>query len=161
MTSAIPQMRDQFRSHVQWIEAQLGDGRTWISGDKASLCDVNAYMNVWYVRAHLPNADEMLAEFGNTRAWETRIRAVGHGRCSEISTSAALDIAAAATPQTAELSDPNDPNGRKPGDRVEVMLDDYGKIKVNGEIVALSSQYIAIRRHDPRAGEVVVHFPLT
>jgi glutathione S-transferase len=159
MTSAIPQMRDQFRAHVQWIETQLADGRTWISGNKAGLCDVNAYMNVWYVRAHLPNADRMLAEFGHTRAWETRIRAVGHGRRSEISTAAALDIAAGASPQTAELSDPGDPTGRKPGDRVEVVPDDYGRIKVSGEIVALSSQHIAIRRHDPRAGELVVHFP--
>jgi glutathione S-transferase len=159
MTAAIPQMRDQFRAHLQWIEAQLVDGRTWMAGDKASLCDVNAYMNIWYVRAHLSNANEMLAEFGNTRAWEARLRAVGHARSSEISTSAALDIAAAAVPQTAELSDPNDPNGRKPGDRVEVMPDDYGKVRVSGEIVALSAQHIAIRRHDPRAGEVVVHFP--
>ncbi len=159
MTAAIPQMRDQFRAHLQWIEAQLGDGRSWMCGDRASLCDVNAYMNVWYVRAHLPGLDQMLAEFGHTRAWEARMRAVGHGRRSEISTSAALDLAAGATPQTAELSDPCDPNGRKPGDRVEVMPDDYGKVKVGGEIVALSSQHIAIRRHDPRAGEVVVHFP--
>jgi glutathione S-transferase len=159
MTSAIPQMRDQFRAHVQWIEAQLADGRPWFSGDKPSLCDVNAYMNIWYVRAHLPNADAMLAEFGKTQAWEARLRKVGHGRFREISTSAALDIAASATPQTAELPDPNDPNGRKPGDRVDVMPDDYGKVKVSGEIVALSSQHIAIRRHDGRAGEVVVHFP--
>ena len=159
MTAAIPQMRDQFRAHVQWIDAQLGDGRRWMSGDAASLCDVNAYMNIWYVRAHLPNADEMLAEFSNARAWEARVRAVGHGRRSEISTAAALDIAAGATPQTTELSDPADPNGRKPGDRVAVMPDDYGKIKVEGEIVALSPQHIAIRRQDARAGEVVVHFP--
>jgi glutathione S-transferase len=159
MTSAIPQMRDQFRAHVQWIEAQLADGRSWISGDRAGLCDVNAYMNIWYVRAHLANADQMLAEFGNTCAWEARLRAVGHGRSSEISTSAALDIATRAAPQTAELADPNDPNGRKPGDKVEVMPDDYGKVRVSGEIVALSSRHIAIRRHDPRAGEVVVHFP--
>jgi hypothetical protein len=129
-----------------------------MGGDKAGLCDVNTYMNVWYVRAHLPDADEMLAEFGQTRAWEKRMGSVGHGRSSEMSTSAALDIAAGATPQTAILADPNDPNGRKPGDRVEVVPDDYGKIKVSGEIVALSSQHIAIRRYDPRAGEVVVHF---
>jgi hypothetical protein len=101
----------------------------------------------------------MLAEFGNTRAWEKRMRDVGHGRFREISTSAALDIAAGAAPQTAIRADPHDPNGRKPGDRVEVMPDDYGKIKVSGEIVALSSQHIAIRRNDPRAGEVIVHFP--
>jgi glutathione S-transferase len=160
MASAIPQMRDQFRAHVQWIEAQLGDGRNWMCGDKASLCDINAYMNIWYLRQSLPGeADRLLAEFARTRAWETHMRGVGHGPRSEMSTAAALDIAAGATPQTAVLPDPNDPNGRKPGDRVEVMPDDYGKIKVSGEIVALSSHHIAIRRHDSRAGEVVVHFP--
>jgi glutathione S-transferase len=68
MTAAIPQMRDQFRAHLQWIEDQLADGRRWMSGTAASLCDVNAYMNIWYVRAHLANADEMLTEFGATRA---------------------------------------------------------------------------------------------
>ena len=159
MTSAIPQMRDQFRAHLQWVEAQLGEGRLWMSGDKAGLCDINAYMNVWYVRTNLSDADAMLAEFGHTRAWEGRMRAIGHGRRTDISTAEALDTGARATPQTAELADPNDPNGRKPGDRVEVMPDDYGKIKVGGEIVALSPQHIAIRRLDPRAGEVVVQFP--
>jgi glutathione S-transferase len=159
MTAAIPQMRDQFRAHVNWIETQLGDGRPWLGGGHASLCDVNAYMNVWYVREHLSNAEEMLAEFVRVPAWETRMREIGHGRRVDISTAAALDLAASATPQTVELSDPDDPNGRKPGDPVEVVPDDYGKVKVSGKIVALSPQHIAIRRHDPRAGEVVVHFP--
>jgi glutathione S-transferase len=159
MKAAIPQMRDQFRAHLQWIETELGNGRSWLSGEKAGLCDVHTYMNIWYVRQNLPHADEMFAEFGKLRAWETRMRAIGHGRRSEMSTAAALDLATAATPQTTELADPHDPNGRKPGDRVEVMPDDYGKIKVSGEIVALSPQHIAIRRHDPLAGDVVVHFP--
>lgn len=159
MTAAIPQMRDQFRAHVHWIETQLADGRNWMGGSAASLCDVNAYMNIWYVRANLSDADGMMTEFAATRAWELRIRAIGHGRRNDISTSAALDIAANATPQTAEISDPDDPNGRKPGERVEVVPDDYGRVKVAGEIVALSSQHIAIRRHDPRAGDIVVHFP--
>ena len=159
MTAAIPQMRDQFRAHLQWIENQLAEGRSWMSGANAALCDVNAYMNIWCVRAHLPNAGELLAEFPATCAWETRMSAIGHGHRSEISTSAALEIAAGATPHTAELSDPNDPNGRKPGDRVEIVPDDYGKIKVSGDIVALSSHHVAIRRRDPRAGDVVVHFP--
>src|ERR1700682_258460 len=111
MTAAIPQMRDQFRAHLQWVETQLGDGRAWMSGDKPGLCDVNAYMNVWYVRRPLPHADALFAGSGHTRPWENRMRSVGHGRRTELSTSAALDIAASATPRTAELSDPNDPNG--------------------------------------------------
>ena len=159
MTAAIPQMRDQFRANVQWIEAQLADGRSWMCGDHVSLCDINAYMNVWYVRNHLADLDRMLAEFPATKAWEMRMRAIGHGTSAEMSTSAALELATHATPQTAELADPHDPNGRKPGDQVEVMPDDYGKIGVRGEVVALSSQHIAIRRKDPIAGWVVVHFP--
>jgi len=159
MSAALPQMRDQYRAHLGWIDAQFGDEREWIAGDAPSLCDVNAYMNIWYVRAHLDNADEMLAEFDHLRAWAGRLRAVGHGQHSEMSSADALDIATRAAPRTGELSDPDDPNGRKPGDRVEVVPDDYGKVRVSGEIVALSAQHIAIRRHDPRAGEVVVHFP--
>lgn len=159
MKAAIPQMRDQFRAHLAWIDAQLGDGRTWISGEAPSLCDVDAYMNLWYVRNSLENADEVFSEFDHARAWAGRLRAVGHGSRTDLSSAEALEIAARATPETEELHDPNDPNGRKVGDKVEVMPDDYGKVRVAGEIVALSAQHIAIRRHDPRAGEVVVHFP--
>jgi glutathione S-transferase len=159
MTAAIPQMRDQLRANLQWIETQLADNRSWMCGDHVSLCDINAYMNVWYMRTNHPDLDRMLAEFPATRVWETRMRAIGHATSTEISTAAALKIATRATPQTAERADINDPNGRKPGDQVQVMPDDYGKIGVRGEIVALSSQHIAIRRTDPVAGEVVVHFP--
>jgi glutathione S-transferase len=159
MTAALPQMRDTFRANVQWIDAQLADGRTWMCGEAFSLCDINAYMNVWYARNSPAGLDRLLAEFKATQAWEERVRAIGHGTSTEMSTAAALEIGTRATPATAELADSNDPNGRKPGDRVQVMPDDYGKIGVDGEIVALSSQHIAIRRHDPVAGEIVVHFP--
>jgi glutathione S-transferase len=159
MKFAIPQMLDQFRAHVQLIETQLGDGRLWLSGNRASLIDVNAYMNIWYVRNNLPNADDLLSEFGNTSHWEQRIRAIGHGPRVEMSASQALDIANKSIPQTPAAADPHDPNGRKPGDHVEVGPDDYGRVNVVGEIVSLSSQHIAIRRRDDRAGEVVVHFP--
>ena len=86
-------------------------------------------------------------------------RGIGHGTRTEMTTADARKVAAKAAPETEELSDPNDPNGRKPGDKVEVMPDDDGKIRVAGEIVALSPQHIAIRRHDEKAGDVVVHFP--
>jgi len=159
MTAAIPQMRDQFRAHLQWIDAQLCDERVWLAGTSPSLIDINAYMNVWYARSNMPDADELFTEFDHARAWAGRVRAIGHGDRTEMTTAEALEIAAKATPETEELSDPNDPNGRKPGDKVEVMPDDYGKIRVAGEIVALSPQHIAIRRRDPKAGNVVVHFP--
>ena len=71
----------------------------------------------------------------------------------------ALGIAAKASPETVAKNDPDDPNGRKVGDKVRVAPDDYGKVEVDGEIVSLSAQHIAIRRVDERVGEIVVHFP--
>ena len=47
----------------------------------------------------------------------------------------------------------------RPGDRVTVAPDDYGRFQVEGAVVSSSAQHIAIRRSDPVAGEVVVHFP--
>ena len=165
MRAAIPQARDQFRAHLDWIEAQLSDGRDWLMG-AFSLADVNAYMNVWYTRSKFSDADQKLAGLDgifakcpHTLAWEERIRAIGHGDRTEMSPSEALDIAARSTPQTPRLADPDDPNARQPGDRVSVAPDDYGKIEVRGEIVSLSAQHIAIRRHDERVGDTVAHFP--
>jgi glutathione S-transferase len=39
------------------------------------------------------------------------------------------------------------------------MADDYGRDPIVGAIVRASAQEIAIRRSDPRVGDVVVHFP--
>jgi glutathione S-transferase len=160
MKAAIPQMRDQLRAHVDWIEAQLGDGRAWLLGKQPSLGDVNAYMNIWYVRGNLPDAAKLFERFPKMLAWAQRVKAIGHGsRERELTAAEALEIARNATPQTPIAEDDGDLNGRKPGDRVQVIPDDYGKIPVEGTIVSLSAQHIAIRRKDERAGEVVVHFP--
>jgi glutathione S-transferase len=166
MRAAIPQMRDQLRAQLGWVEAQLGDGREWLLGD-FSLTDASAYMNVWYVRSNL-SADEdqgvaglnsIFAGLKQVSAWESRVRAIGHGLREEMSADEALAIAAKASPETFAEDDPNDPNGRKVGDTVRVMPDDYGRVEVSGQIVSLSAQHIAIRRLDERVGEIVVHFP--
>jgi glutathione S-transferase len=160
MKAAIPQMRDQLRAHVDWIEVQLGDGRAWLLGKQPSLGDINAYMNIWYVRGNLPDAAKLFERFPKMLAWEQRAKAIGHGsRERELTSAEALEIARSAAPQTPIAEDNGDLNGRKPGDRVQVIPDDYGKIPVEGTIVSLSAQHIAIRRKDERAGEVVVHFP--
>jgi glutathione S-transferase len=159
MKAAIPQMRDQFRANVDWIEAQLGDGRSFLLGDVFSLADINAYMNVWYARQSLPEIADIMKHFPLISAWEKRIQVFGHGTRSEISTAEALEVGTQSTPQAKPSTDPNDPNGRKPGDIVSVHSDDAWKTDIRGEIVSLSAQHIAIRRKDDRAGEMVVHFP--
>jgi len=158
MKAAVPQMRDQFRVHVDWIETQLAGRDQGLLG-AYSLADVHAYMNVWYALTRLDDGAALLTEFARVRAWAKRLKAVGHGERTEISSAEALAVATAATPRSETFADPGDPNGRKPGDLVSVTPDDYGRVSVTGEIVSLSKQHIAIRRRDEIAGEVVVHFP--
>ena len=159
MKAAIPAMRDQYRAHLEWIEIQLTDEGDFLCGERVGLLDVNAYMNVWYVRSNLPVANELLNGFPRVRDWEQRIRAIGHGTRVEMSSADALKLARESMPLTAEMSDALDPNGRKIGDLVEVTPDDYGKVPVRGRIVTSSAQSIALARHDDSAGDVVVHFP--
>jgi glutathione S-transferase len=158
MKAAAPQMRDQFRAHAQMIETQLKGRQGGFIGPY-SLADVHAYMNIWYATRRGEEGPRLLAEFPLIRAWARRLASIGHGKRAEISSAEALAIAAAASPQTAEAADSLDPSGRKIGDRVSVTPDDYGRIGVVGEIVALSSERVAIRRQDEIAGEIVVHFP--
>jgi glutathione S-transferase len=159
MKAQIPQMRDQYRAHIDWIENGLADRGDWLCGARPGLMDINAYMNVWYVRSNLPVADELLVSFPNARAWEERMRAIGHGTRTEMSSTEALQIARDSTPQTAVTDDACDPNWRKPGELVDVTPDDYGKVPVRGRIVSSSAQTVAIARHDETVGDIVVHFP--
>jgi len=158
MKAAVPQMRDQFRAHSDWIETQLEGRGAGLLG-AYSLADAHAYMNIWYVLRRLDDGEALLAEFPRSRAWAERLKAIGHGERTEISSADALAIAIAASPKTQALADPADPQGHQPGDYVRVTPDDYGRIAVIGEIVSLSAQHIAVRRRDEIAGEIVVHFP--
>jgi hypothetical protein len=42
---------------------------------------------------------------------------------------------------------------------VRIRADDYGRDPVEGELVLIDADEIALRRSDPRLGDVVVHFP--
>src|SRR5436189_263223 len=105
----------QIRADVDWIETQLKDGKPLLLGE-FSLADINAYMSVWYTRQSLPEIDDILKHLPLISAWENRIQAFGHGSRSEISTAEALEIGTRSTPQAKASADPNDPNGRRPGD---------------------------------------------
>ena len=47
----------------------------------------------------------------------------------------------------------------KPGMRVSVAADDYGRDPIEGEIIRSGAHEIVIRRTDPAVGTVAVHFP--
>lgn len=159
MKQAAPLMAEQFRAQLGWIDDQLADGRAFLMGERAGLADASVFYNLAFIRWTSPAGAKLIAAWPRVAEWEARVAAIGHGTRHEIAREAALDIARAATSTEEPRADTGEPNGLKPGDRVSVMADDYGRDPIMGELVSSSAQHIAIRRADPRVGEVVVHFP--
>jgi glutathione S-transferase len=141
---------------VRELEAQLSDGRAFAFGATPTLADFSVYHPLWFLQS-TPLLDRMLAECGAVKGWIARMRAIGHGESAEIGSEEALAIARGSRPL--EPQGESDHPELRPGDRVEVVPTDYGRDPSAGELVACTADHVAVRRVDPRAGEVVVHFP--
>ena len=165
MRRVLPYQLDQLRAHFGWLDRTLGDGRSFLLGERPGTPDLAAYHCVWFVQRNAGKSAPPLGEFPRLIAWAERMAAIGHGRRTAMSSRQALEIAKAATPATpaagaaAAAADACDPAGRKPGQKVTVTPDDVGKDPVAGELVRSSAQEIVIRRTDSQVGEVHVHFP--
>ena len=160
MKAAAPFVKDQWRAHASFVAEQLSDGRKFVLGEMPSAADTHAYMNFWFMKGAIASTTAaLLKEFPAIDAWYERVTAIGHGKPTPMDGQEALAIAKAATPEAKSSPDPFEPRGLKPGDRVTVAADDYGRDAVAGEIVFTNAHEIAIARRDAEVGDVVVHFP--
>jgi len=159
MKAAVPLMKEQLRAQLDWLGAQLADGRAYLLGSQPGLADFTTHHSIWFLQTFHPPSAELLQPHKGVLAWAERVKAIGYGKHAPMERSEALAIAKASEPATAPGIEPGEPNGWRVGDRVAVMADDYGRDPIAGEIVRASAQEIAIRRRDPEIGNVVVHFP--
>ena len=142
------------------MDARLAGGRDFMLGAHPGLPDALCYHLVWFLRGRYAGGPALIDQFPNLAAWEKRVDALGHGHPEDMDSKEALAIARAATPETPEGSDPQDPQGLAPGQRVGVTPDvDGGDPSVEGRIVSVGIDTIAIARSAPEVGDVVVHFP--
>jgi glutathione S-transferase len=159
MLAAVPNVLDQLRAHLDWLDQMLTDGRPFLQGSVAGLADLAAYHPVWFLQQRVGTAAPPLDGVPRVLSWAERIAAIGHGTRSQMTAEKALDTARAATSIASATADPRDPIGRKPGQTVTVAPDDTGRDPVVGELVASDVHEIVIRRSDREVGEVCVHFP--
>ena len=159
MKAAAPFMRAQWRAYAAWLEEGLA-GADYLGGSTPSLADVAAWMNIWWTSAAARGpAEEMLAGFSRTLAWRDRVRAIGHGRRSEMDPAEALQAAASASPSSDIETDPGDPSGLRPGDPVVVQADDYGRDAIEGVLVAVTPTRVTLARECGELDVIHVHFP--
>lgn len=156
----LPHHVAQVRAQFGWIDARIAAGRRFLLGDEPGLPDALAYHVVWFIHGRWAGGPALLSEFPDLQAWEQRVRDIGHGRWTDLSAAAALDIARDSAPFCAARIDEQDPQGLKPGQPVTVAPDvDSEETPIAGIVHGSSRDHIAIKRDDPRVGTVCVHFP--
>ena len=143
--------------HMWALEQQLAEAN-FLGGTAPNILDFSTYHCCWFVYKNPVLADD-LAQFPALGAWMDRMAGFGQGEATTITGETAVTIAhnSAPAPLQTTASQASEPFAL--GQRVAVMPIDYGFQPTQGELVLASMDELVVRRLDPRAGEVNVHFP--
>jgi len=140
------------------LDAQLEARGPFLFGDAVGWADFCAYHPLWALRSNAA-LEAKLDAHPHVVGWLDRIRDFGHGRPELLASGDALAIARRSKPRP-HAGDEGPPlEDAALGDTVEIAADDYAFEPSAGRLVVLGRDAIAIERSDPRAGDVVVHFP--
>lgn len=152
------------QAKLQWpnLMARLEQQLARESGDflfgEASLADFAMAHSLWFLRA-TPVTSPLVDDYPSVAAWLDRVLGFGHGSLVQMDASTAIDIARQATPAAL----PDEPfkqlEGFALGQQVAIAATDYGVDPVVGELLFVGRDELIVRREDPRAGIVHVHFP--
>ncbi len=144
------------RIFLQRLDSMLAD-KPYLLSQTPSLADFAAYHPLWFVRRIEPLA-HILGSVERVLPWMDRIAAIGHCESTRLTSEAAIQIAHDSF--HAPLGDGwHDEHRISRGDRVTITPLDYAFDPVSGDLVGSTLSTLSVRRTDPRAGEVVVHFP--
>lgn len=151
-----PHYMEQLQLQLAYVEQTLADMRPFLLGEQPSLADFSVYARVWWAQLFGGDKGE-LAALPRVTTWARRIAAIGHGTRHEMAPQEALAVAAAAAPEF--LTSATAESRPRIGQQVSIATEGFGPDPVEGEIVAITEEAVALRRHDLRVGEVVVHLP--
>ena len=152
--------RGQYRAHLQFLDAQLADGRRFLGGARPGLADAQALPFVAMIRGLGQATAVLFAGFTRLPSWEAAVMALGEGRRASMSPETALEIARQANPAHDPLSTVIEAaGGLRASATIEVSPDDTRRGHMRGELVRLDPAGVSIQRRHPLCGEVCVHFP--
>lgn len=148
-----------YKSYLRRL-ADMLESQDYLLGDAPCIADFAAYHSLWFTRTQVPLLAGILSSTPSVLAWMDRIQAFGHGRIQKFSSGEALAVCAAATEDFA-LHDSRfqDEHGIPLGSQVTIAAESFGTETTQGELLGASRTRYTLRRQDPRAGTVLVHFP--
>jgi len=148
-----------YKSSLRRLSHML-EGQPFLFGEQACLADFSAVHPLWFTTQRVPVVADILQATPGVRAWVDRMLAIGHGDHTPMTASDAIRVAHSAKPAAL---DPGqffqDEHGIPLGNPVVIQAESFGTEPSAGDLVAATRTRYTIRRTDPRAGTVHVHFP--
>lgn len=147
-----------YKSYLRRLSHML-EQHPFLLGDAPCVADFSAYHPTWYTLRQVPPLADILDLTPNVKDWLLRMEKWGHGTHTEISSTQALHIAHDSQPEDVSEEPFIDHHGIALGSQVVITAESFGLEPTAGELMAATRTRYTIRRHDPRAGTVHVHFP--
>ena len=147
-----------YKSYLRRLSHML-EQHPFLLGDAPCVADFSAYHPTWYTLRQVPPLADILDLTPNVKDWLLRMEKWGHGMHTDISSAQALEIAHSSKPEDVSHEPFIDHHGIALGSQVVITAESFGLEPSAGELMAATRTRYTIRRHDPRAGTVHVHFP--
>jgi glutathione S-transferase len=152
-----------YRSYLRRI-ANMVEEHDYLFGTEPCVADFATYHGLWYSRVQVPPMAEILNATPAVGEWMDRIAAIGHGMMEKFNSGDAITVAKGAEPMPPGqnlLIDSafQDDHGIALGSPVTITAETFGPEPTQGVLMAATRTHYTLRREDPRAGVVHVHFP--
>jgi glutathione S-transferase len=148
-------LRAQFELYLKRIDAALGRA-SYVFGDAMSIADFSVYHGLWLVQKVAP---DVLAQCKHTRAFLDRMSGIADPEVSVLTAEQAITLCRNAPAGWQPPAAFEDASGFSANQNLVVRANDYARDPVSGKLVFSASNEVVLRREDPRAGVVFVHFP--
>lgn len=147
-----------YRSYLRRI-AHMVEEHDFLFGTEPCVADFAAYHPLWFTRRVVLLMDSIFDATPAVLEWMDRIEALGQGRIEKFSATDAITVAAGAEPMPLLDDIFQDEHGIALGSQVQIAAESFGTEVTEGELLAATRTRYTLRRTDPRAGTVHVHFP--
>ena len=163
MSAGMQRLRPQdataaYRSYLRRI-AHMVEEHDFLFGDQPCVADFAAYHPLWFTRVCVPTMADIFEPVPAVLEWMDRMAALGHGRMEKFSAQDAITVAAGMDPLPLMDDVFQDEHGIPLGSQVTIAAESFGTEPTEGELIAATRTRYTLRREDPRAGTVHVHFP--
>ena len=148
-----------YKSYLRRL-AHMLDQQDFLLGSAPCVADFAAYHPLWFTRNRVRVMADILQATPSVLAWMDRMAAIGQGQVEKFSAAQAIAECAASTPLAlAPDAVFQDEHGIPLGSTVSIGAETFGQEATEGVLLAATRTRYTLRREDPRAGVVHVHFP--